>query len=131
MNVMPNVSRERPQESYRYHQMSGIPFVGEPPPMTARDHSANVVTTVRGCFGNFDTAQPDQSHFGRTLNEVLTKNASGEYRLMASESQWISCEKFGIRILRYVEWVEHAERLNKGSDLNATSNPAVSSFLTG
>lgn len=128
MRVLPDYNQQAPTNvSYNEYGASGLPFVGEPELFTKKQFLANTVTTARGCFGNFDTAKSDQVCFGRTLNEVLSKAATGEYRILMLREQWVNCEKFGVRIMQYVQWVEYSRRLTSEAVKNLHSQTRVMS----
>jgi len=112
MRPIPDLSREAPTNvSYRDYAELGLPFVNpHQEHFTSRQLHAETVTAVRSGFGNFDTAQPEQQHFDRKLYEILTKAGTGEFRIIIMQTQWISCEKFGVRVMRYVEWLEYSRR---------------------
>ena len=108
------------QYDYRYANISGLPFKGEPGLMKPQEYRAQTATTVAVGYGNYDTAMPEQRYFGRTLHEVLSRIVAGEFRCLLHQEQWICCEKFGVRILYFVQWVEYSDRL-KHDAVQATS----------
>jgi hypothetical protein len=111
MAVFPVVG-EQPsgQISYREYGFSGVPYVGDPELFTRKSFAATTAMAVRSGFGNFDTAKVDQICFGRTLQEVLSKAAAGEFKIVTMREQWVTCEKFGVRVMQYVQWVEYSRQ---------------------
>lgn len=110
--VMVDLNRSAPtQVSYREYDEFGLPLINSTQPYsTSRILQAETSVCVRAGFGNFDTALPDQTQFDRTLHEVLAKAGAGEFKIISQSQQWIRCDKFGVRLLRYVEWLEYSRR---------------------
>lgn len=66
---------------------------------------------VRGCYGNFDTADITQEHFGRTLHQVYASAAIGEYIIHHQSHAWIGGDGNSMpRIMVFVQWSEYTER---------------------
>ena len=99
------------QVSYREFEEYGLPLVNSSQPYsTSRILQLETSVCVRAGFGNFDTALIEQQHFGRSLHEILAKSASGEFKVVTQSHQWVSCDKFGVRLMRYIEWLEYSRR---------------------
>lgn len=116
-----DVSQQPPPESYRYYDIAGLPFAGDPGILSQAEYQSRTRQTVRVGYGNFDTAIPSQRHFGRTLNEVLGCTMTSEYRILIHREQWVTCEKFGVRIMYFVQWAEYSDRFNNDAMMATTS----------
>lgn len=131
LRITPDVSPSPPQESYRFYDHRGLPFVGEQSLMRQDEYRSQTVMVARSGYGNFDTAQPEQQHFGRTLYEVMVKASTGEYRIVAHREQWVRCDKFGVRVLQYIQWLEYSDRMARESVKTASRNPIKDTFTQG
>ena len=103
-------SAPSPHENYNYAAVNRLPYAGTPGLLNDREYANQVVQSVRVGYGNFDTHNVDQQHFGRTLRDILTKAAVGEYRVNYASQQWIRCEQHGVRLLYFIQWTEYIER---------------------
>jgi hypothetical protein len=65
---------------------------------------------ARSGYGNFDTANQGLQCFGRTLQEVLTRAAAGQYHITFKTHAWVTDETLGTRMMVFVSWVEYTER---------------------
>lgn len=129
MRLTPDVNRQPPVENYSLYDISGVPYVGGHPGMVNKaEYQARTAPVVRVGIGNFDTAKPDEEHFGRTLNEILAKVATGEYRLLSTQAQWVHSAKLGVRVMQYVQWAEYSDRPITETLKAATRN---TNFLKG
>lgn len=105
-------SSETPLESSnQYYGAFGRPYAGNldggQSALTPEDVRRTSGTLVRGCYGLFDTAQKGQTHFARTLDEVLTKVSAQEFRLVApAQYHWINTPQHGVRPLVFLQWME-------------------------
>ncbi len=134
MYSIPDTSVAPSQENYQYYNLQGLPYTGEMrQQMTAAEYQARMLVTARVGYGNYDTALPLDQHFGRTLQEVLVKSQTGEYRILGHREQWVTCEKYGVRILQFIQWVEYSNRV--GSELpeavTKKARPPMLDFLSG
>ena len=110
-DLLPDMSKSPSVvENYRYSGINNLPFAGTPDLLNPREYSNRTVTSVRAGYGNFDTADPEATCCNRTLLEVLTKAAVGEYRINNIAQQWIRCEQKGVRLLYFVQWTEYIDR---------------------
>lgn len=131
MRIAPDISQLPPQENYRQYDNRGLPYTGPYEYMRPEEYSSRTTIVARAGIGNFDTAKPDQQWSGRTLNEVLVKSAIGEYRIMFQHHQWVRCDKFGVRIVTYIQWVEFSDRPVSESTRHSTAHPVTSTFMRG
>lgn len=109
MAIYPVVSRQPPAaESHQYYGQTGRMLISDQSRDWTRDeYRAQTATVARGCFGVFDTAIPEQKHFGRTLDEILANVAAGQFCLMADVMyRWVQSKQRGARVLVFVQWVE-------------------------
>lgn len=126
MPVMPFVSQKPGPESHQYYLTSGRMLVsGQPRDWTPDEYRAKTITTARGCFGVFDTARPGQQCFGRTLDEVLTNIAIGQFcPLDKPLYRWVTSPKLGPRPLVFIQWYE-IRHMPKTDALRSSNHGAV------
>ena len=106
----PYVSTQPPVTNTQFYPHTGKPTIGDPAVVTLDEFYSQRAVFKRGCYGVFDTAKPDQVQFGRTYHEILTKTATGEFRLIGDRRyEWVTCSKYGCRPLVFVEWAELTE----------------------
>lgn len=134
MYPIPDTSLQPSQESYQYYGLRGLPYTGNSKTQyTEAEYHARMLLTARVGYGNYDTAQPEQVYFGRTLHEVLVKGQTGEYRVLAHREQWITCPTYGVRVLQFIQWVEYSNR--SGAELppavTKPTKPPMQDFLSG
>jgi hypothetical protein len=73
---------ENEELSYRYYQDFGLPFKGVPP-LASRSEYVNQTGTCKvSRSGIFKVGDPTYTQAGRTFEEVLTRNASGEFQII-------------------------------------------------
>lgn len=73
---------ENEELSYRYYQDFGLPFKGVPP-LASRSEYVNQTSTCKiARSGMFRIGDPTYRQAGRTFEEVLTRNASGEFQII-------------------------------------------------
>lgn len=73
---------ENEELSYRYYQDFGLPFKGVPP-LASRSEYVNQTGTCKvSRSGVFRVGDPTHTQAGRTFEEVLTRNASGEFQII-------------------------------------------------
>lgn len=113
-SIIPDITGNIPRLGIAQVSNRGLPVISAGPysRLTASQLRTGVQTVVRTGFGNFDTAKTDQSHFGRTLNEIYTWAATGAFRILSHNEQWIQCQTLGPRILVFVRWEEYTDRDN-------------------
>lgn len=109
-NPIADVNAQPPRENYSYYGVNGRPYTDDPGMMTREEFQAQTIPVIRAGYGNFDTAKVDEVHFGRTLNEVLSKTQTGEYKILGHNQQWVQCSKFGVRVMHYIQWIEYSNR---------------------
>lgn len=111
--TVPVSSNQPLQGNYQHFDSTGRQYIPNP-----NDASSHLRTTqeiknstqqvARGCVGLFDTSDPDDMHFGRTLSQVWSYAASGQFRIVAPpQYHWVQGAR-GVRPLVLVQWVEYA-----------------------
>lgn len=70
-------------KDFRHYQQAGVPFIGQPPLMLESEYDDRTVRVGAAIgFGLFDLNNPDDVHFGRTLDQVLNRCYNNEYELL-------------------------------------------------
>lgn len=112
----------------REHRQTNFPFgsrpyVGKNRMMTPTEYASNTRSVCVARSATFDTAKPDQLQQDRTLHEVLTRLASGEYRLFCPiDKKWVTSPKYGLRQVLSIQWVEYYDVDRDGFDKIARVN---------
>ncbi len=92
----------------QYTGHTNRPYIGSNPLMTASEYAAMTRRVCTARYGTFDMAKPSQKQFDRTLLEVLTKIASGEYKLLCPIARkWVQDKRHGLREMLSIQWIEY------------------------
>jgi len=106
--------------------MTGKPTLGEPVPLTSDEFFNQSRQFRRGCYGVFDTAKIDHTQSGRTYHEVLTKISCGEFAIIGlSQTCWVSCNKYGVRPLVFIQWSETMNSTPSQTRKDSTASEAL------
>lgn len=109
-SMLPDLNTNPPPTQYRQLGTGGLPIVRADKNYLSRHEIKSTSMVCRAGYGNFDTAKTDQTHFGRTLHEIIAKAGTGEYRVLRQLETWITDPEIGPRVMVYVQWHEYSLR---------------------
>lgn len=76
--------------------------------MTPEEYQQRTRKVCVAYSATFDTARPEQKKHDRTLGEVLTRVASGQYKLFCPiDKKWVTSRKYGLRQYLSIQWIEY------------------------
>lgn len=83
------------------------PYIGNNPLMTSEEYKNRTRPVCVAYAATFDVARPNQTKHGRTLGQILTRVASGEYRLFCPfDKKWVTSPRYGLRQFISIQWIE-------------------------
>jgi len=98
--------------SYQHFDREHVPFSGQMPQLTAAEYS-QITRRVRiSGYGLFDTSDPSQRYFGRTLADLLNRAALEQYELTVCQPYHFVDGAGTNKTLRFYLWVMWYEKVD-------------------